>query len=137
MLRIQTFRWKLGLHVFAMLAKNVQGSYHITTNVFDPKEENPQIRIIGHEMEHLHEADEEHIKEKQFVNNAKTRIRADPTKPIKRVYDEEVAAAHQAAGQGGGDRPPKVPDFVSVRTVMSRTKIENMPAIPTDVEHGA
>lgn len=107
---------------------------NVTTNLFDPEEENPQIRIINQEMGHIHDSDVEQIKKDKFLNDAKQKIRDNPTKPIKRVYDEQVAAAHQAVGQGGGDRPPMVPDFVSIRSQMSRTKTENLPEIPAEVE---
>ena len=107
---------------------------NILTNLFDPTDDNPQINILSEEMDHTHDPDDATIDRNKFLNNAKKKIRENPTMPIKRVYDGEVAGVHQAAGQGRGDMPPTVPEFPSVRSQMSRTRNENIPGIPTNVE---
>ena len=41
---------------------------NVTTNLFDPEEENPQIRIIDQEMEHNHDSDVDQIIKKGQVS---------------------------------------------------------------------
>ena len=58
----------------------------------------------GQTNDYYHEADYKIIEDDQFVNEAKAAVLVDPTKPIKRIYDEKVAAARRNAREQGGGR---------------------------------
>ena len=78
-------------------------------NLFNRDDDDAQIEVMKHNdnqtNNHNHEADDKIIGEAHFINKAKAAVLVDPTKPIKRIYDEKVAAAHRNARvQGGGDR---------------------------------
>lgn len=109
-------------------------SAKLKSNVFELDAPQPGIVIIEKGV-HNHEADDEVIQRAAFVNGVKQRISEDPTRPIKRVYDNHVANAHRVvARQGGGDRPPVVPDFGSVRTQLARSRAAYIPPVPHSVE---
>ena len=107
---------------------------NIKTRIFDRDAIEPEIHVIMAD-EHDHENDEHIIEHSAFLNEAKDAIRNDPTRPIKRLYDMRVADGHRdAAMQGGGDRPPNVAQFTSVRSQMARAKSKQMPDVPHDIE---
>ena len=55
--------------------------------------------------------------------------REDPTIPIKRVYNKVA----RAMNQGGGDREHTL-EFHRIRTPMTRTRLELVPAVPHTVD---
>ena len=104
------------------------------TNVFDKDASDPDIAVVSSEA-HSHEADDQIIAHSKFLNEAKRALSTDPTRPIKRLYDDLVANAHRSAsGQGGDDRPPILPEFLFVRSQMSRAKSSLLPPTPHHVE---
>ncbi|CAB4037105.1 Hypothetical predicted protein, partial [Paramuricea clavata] len=84
-------------------------------NLFNRNDEDPNDRVVEREQ-HDHEEDDTVIQKGIFLNNAKGSVRDDPTRPIKRFYDQHVSAIHREAG--GSDQ--EIPDFQSVRSQMSR-----------------
>ena len=110
----------------------------LKTRLFNRDADDPQIEVLMNDhgetnRDHNHEPEDELIEHVEFVNEAKAAILVDPTKPIKRIYDEHLASTHQNV-QGGGDRPPRVPDFRSVRSQMARKRSQIMPDIPHETE---
>ena len=70
-----------------------------------------------------------------FLNEAKSTLATDPTRPIKRPHDELIATAHRsAAGQGCADRPLIIPEFSLVRSQMSQAKSSLLLPTPHHVE---
>jgi hypothetical protein len=88
----------------------------------------PHIQILQ-ENEHTHEADDDMIGENEALNQMKDAIREDPTIPIKRVYNKVA----RAMNQGGGDREHTL-EFHRIRTSMTRTRLELVPAVPHTVD---
>ena len=75
------------------------------TRLFNRDADDPQIEVLMNDygettMIIAHEPGDEIIEHVEFVNEAKAAILVDPTKPIKRMYDEHVASTHQNV-QGG------------------------------------
>ena len=106
----------------------------LRTNVFDKYGSDPDISVVSCE-DHSHETDDQFIADSTFLDEAKSALATDPTRPIKRLYDELIATAHRgAAGQGGADRPPIIPEFSFVRSQMSRAKSSLVPPTPHHVE---
>ena len=62
----------------------------------------------------------------------KNAIIATPTIPIKQGYDDIVSQLHRNAG-GAGNLPPNIPDFESVRSMLQRTKAQQVSPIPHDI----
>jgi hypothetical protein len=96
----------------------------LKTNLFDSNDEDPNIRVVEREQ-HDHEEDNAIIQKGIFLNDVKGSVRDDPTRPVKRVYDQHVAA-------GGSDQ--EIPDFQSVRSQMSRVKSAEVPDMPQDID---
>ena len=92
----------------------------IQTVAFNMDEANPNIVILNAPV-HNHRDDGDVISTTTVVQRMIRAIEADPTKPIKRVYDEVV---RQAADNEG------IPPFDSVRSQLSRRRAALMP--PTD-----
>ncbi|CAB4024197.1 Hypothetical predicted protein [Paramuricea clavata] len=101
----------------------------LKTNLFDRNDEDPNVRVVEREQ-HDHEEDDAVIQKGIFLNDAKGSVRDDPTRPIKRVYDQHVSAIHREAG--GSDQ--EIPDFQSVRSQMSRVKSAEVPDTPQDID---
>ena len=81
---------------------------------------------------HTHLPEDDQIEEAQFVNAVKDSVVQEPTTPIKRVYNQTVALAHQHAGANGG-AVPRIPDFHKIRSSLSRTKALQCPPIPSSI----
>lgn len=68
------------------------------------------------------------IQREALVNEARDKIAADPTKPVRRIYDE--VAARQPLQSSDDD---VLPEFDSVRTALRRERRKTYPAIPHSV----
>lgn len=108
----------------------------LKTNEFDLQNPNPVIRVIVNHNNHNHPHEDSAIKQADHVNEMKDAIVAEPTLPIKRVYNYAVARIHQNANQAGGQAaavPPNIPDFHQIRSSLSRTKQAQCPPIPANI----
>jgi hypothetical protein len=65
----------------------------------------------------------------EALNQMKGAVREDHTVPIKRVYNKVA----RAMNRGGGDRE-HIPEFHRIRTSMTCTRLEHVPAIPHTVD---
>jgi hypothetical protein len=103
----------------------MQGKYK--NKSFDLNDMNPNIQILQ-ENEHTHEEDDDMIGKNEALYQMKDAVREDATVPIKRVYNKVV----RAMNRGGGDRE-HIPEFHRIRTSISRTRLEHVPAVPHTV----
>ena len=97
--------------------------------VLEKRLQNPNavIRVIlNHNHNHPHE--DRAIEQADHVNEMKDAIVAEPTLPIKRVYNN----ANQAGGQAAA-AAPNIPDFHQIRSSLSRTKQAQCPPIPANI----
>ena len=104
----------------------------LKTNAINLHNPNPIIRVIYDNDVHNHPHEDRAIEEAEYVNTMKEQIIANPTVPVKRVYNDTVARAHQNAGAAGA-APPEIPDFTQVRSSLGRTKALQCPQIPQDI----
>ena len=65
----------------------------------------------------------------EALNLMKDAVREDPTVSIKRVYNNVA----RAMNRGGGDRE-HIPEFHRSRTLITRTRLEYVPAVPHTVD---
>ena len=115
-----------------MLAKNMP--CETLDQFFHIDAENAVIEVI-HCDGHNHETDDRVVAHNQFLNNAKCQFSDDSTKPVKRLYDQQVALAHRnAATRGGRDRSSLVPEFSFVRSQLLRTRSKLLPQVPHDAD---
>ena len=77
---------------------------------------------------HDHEADDSTIVAGQVFNEARTAVLADPSRPIKRSYDE--AAAQHDNSEDSDD----LPGFRQLRTRLQRVRAATLPPIPQDID---
>ena len=66
------------------------------------------------------------------LNDMREQVRAEPTIPIKRIYNS-VTAAHQNAGAAGAPAP-QIPDFSQVKSTLYRVKASQCPPIPHNIQ---
>jgi hypothetical protein len=59
----------------------------------------------------------------------KDAVREDPTVAIQRVYNKVARAMNM-----GGDNRKHIPEFQSIRTSMTGTRLEHVPAVPHTVD---
>lgn len=86
------------------------------------------IYCIFQESDHNHSEDNEMIMTNEISIQLKQTVENDPTKPIRRVYNEVLQFNGDAA------RDEVLPEFATVRTRMQRVRRSLMPIIPTDVD---
>ena len=111
-----------------MLAKNLLSETH--EQFFGIDVENAAIEVIHHDDQN-HETDNRVIAHYQFLNNAKGELSDNPMKPVKRLYDQQVALAHRSAGtRGGRDQSPPVPEYSCVGSQLSKPKSKLLPQVP-------
>ena len=89
------------------------------TSVFNMEEEDPQINIIT-VPEHDHPDDGDVISSTAIIERMVQAIGNDPSKPVKRVYDEVVADATE-------DERHHIPEFNHVRSQLYRTRVSRLP----------
>ena len=104
----------------------------IKTKFFDTNGINAVILVNINNNNHTHLPEDDQMEEAQFLNAMKDSIVQEPTTPIKRVYNQTVALAHQLAG-ANGEAVPRIPDFHNIRSSLSRTKALQCPPIPRSI----
>ena len=110
--------------------KNCRSS--LSTNVIDLQNPNPAIQVITNNDAHMHLNEMDKIGEMDSMNNMREQVRANPTMPIKRIYDHTVATAHQNAGAGAP--VPLIPDYSQVKSSLYREKASQCPPIPHNIQ---
>lgn len=99
-------------------------SAFLHTSVFDIEEDDPNIQI-------LQVGDHNHADEGDLIATTSTKqhmlqaVEDDPSKPVRRVYDEVIRDA---------ENDDQVPQFNSVRSRLQRRRASLMPPIPQTVE---
>lgn len=118
--RLDRIYWRCGLtHCRASL----------TTNNFDNGQNIP-INVLR-VAEHDHIPEIGRIHHQQHVNGMRERIRADPTLPARRVYEQElVQRGRNPQPREVGDRFPR---FEAIRRALGRTRAQVVPPIPQTV----
>jgi hypothetical protein len=107
----------------------------LTTNRFDPNDENANIRVHKH-ADHNHAADSEMVQQDSVRHAMKQAVRADPSRPVKRAYDGLVVDVRRGDGLGGitVSRRLPLPEFHRVRSCLGRAKRETVPPIPRAID---
>lgn len=102
---------------------------YLKTNAFDLAAQNPNIRMLGPPglPDHNHGDDTDVIQTSALKIVMAERVAADPSKPVKRVYDEVVADTVEG-------EQVSIPEFSHVRSKLNRKKAALFPPIPNDVE---
>ncbi|KAL5020075.1 hypothetical protein ScPMuIL_002967 [Solemya velum] len=98
----------------------------LQSNLFAENEEDPNIQIIQSE-DHNHGGEKELISRSVLVQRMRDSIRTDPTRPIKRVYNEVLT-------QAARNVPVEdTPEFRNVQSALKRTRLSLMPEIPDTI----
>ena len=97
----------------------------LTTAAFNLDEANVQIQVLN-TAPHNHPADTSLISSGAIRQQMVQAIQADPSRPIKRVYDEVVREA---------DSDAEVPEFSSVRSRLQRQRSSLLPPIPETIDN--
>lgn len=108
----------------------------LSTNVFDVNDPNANIVVVNNAAAHNHLPEDEQVQHDQVRNRMQERIRADPTVPVRRIYDAVVVEQHQAAAAvaaPGVGQQPDVPRFDSIRSTLNRTRTALLPPVPDDL----
>lgn len=79
---------------------------------------------------HNHAEDDATITRVQFVHDVKRSVKADPSKPIRRAYNEALRGQQI----GDSDEEDYIPEFHSVRTSIARKRQSMFPSIPRKVK---
>ena len=102
-------------------------SVYLHTHLFNVDANNPAIQLFAQPAQHDHGPEDDVIDYAEFRDRLNRIIVADPTKPLRRVYDEAAQAARRA-------RPRVIiPEFHRVSTSMGRTRSGVLPRIPRRV----
>ena len=104
----------------------------LRTNVFNLNDPAANIQITYDGNTHNHPQEARLIEEIVAINQMKDALVENPTIPIKRVYNEHVAGAHRNAGVAGVP-PPSIPDFHEIRSSLARTKADQCPPVPNNI----
>ena len=67
----------------------------IRTNNFNLQNQNALIQVLRNNDTHCHLPEHGQVEELENINNMKDQIVAEPTVPIKRIYNRTVARAHE------------------------------------------
>ena len=104
------------------------------TNIFAYDLQHPNAIIqIFHNDEHEHNREDDQIRQREIINNMKDQVRAEPIiPPVKRIYNQTVANAHQNAG-AAGVAASAIPDFSYVMSSLNRVKASTCPSIPHNI----
>ena len=110
----------------------------LKTNIFNIRDPNAIINIITNNNVHNHPHEDQRIEELIHVNQMKDSIVAEPTAPIKRVYNNIVGRIHQNAIPGwtarcrSSEHPRFPPDKVVAVTheavAVSRSSCKHPPS---------
>ena len=100
------------------------------TNTFNVFDDNAAVVVVNgpSQHDHLSDEDDDMIKGDAFREAVKSRVRDDPSRPIKRAYD----ATASTAARGGYQRLTRhsVCEFSRIRSSVTRAKQEKVPSIP-------
>lgn len=98
---------------------------YLQTASFDIDEDNPDIRVLS-AQQHNHADDTRVITSSSLTQRMIDEVLADPTRPIKRIYDEVVRNAEE--------EEQHIPDFDHVRSKLHRIRAALVLPIPRHVE---
>lgn len=97
---------------------------YLQTASFDIDEDDPDIRVLS-AQQHNHADDTRVITSSSLTQRMIDEVLADPTRPIKRIYDEVVRNAEEEQ---------HIPDFDHVRSKLHRIRAALVLPIPRHVE---
>lgn len=100
---------------------------YLQTALFDPNEDNPNIIVLHEPKEHNHEDDMHVITASSVKERMLDMIEANPSRPVKRVYNEVVMDADE-------EEDDHIPEFRQVRSTLNRKRASLLPPIPHVVE---
>ena len=89
------------------------------TSAFNMEEDDPQINIIN-VPDHDHPDDGDVISSSAIIERMTQAIENDPSKPVKRIYDEVVGDATE-------DERHHIPAFSHVRSKLNRKRLSLLP----------
>ena len=98
---------------------------YLHTQWLDMAADNPAINVVRPPGDHAHAAEEDLVATTALIQTMLERVAADPTLPVRRVYDEAVARARHVQ---------HMPPFNAVKTRLERRRASLMPPIPHTVE---
>lgn len=98
---------------------------YLQTASFDIDEDDPDIRVLSAQP-HSHADDTRVITSSSLTQRMIDEVLADPTRPIKRIYDEVVRNAEEEERH--------IPDFDHVRSKLHRIRAALVLPIPRHVE---
>lgn len=98
---------------------------YLQTASFDIDEDDPDIRVLS-AQQHSHADDTRVITSSSLTQRMIDEVLADPTRPIKRIYDEVVRNAEEEERH--------IPDFDHVRSKLHRIRAALVLPIPRHVE---
>ena len=110
----------------------------IRSNVFDLNDPQPVIMLQNphNAAAHPHPADHDKVSRITAVTAMQNEIRADPSREVRGVYDQVVAAQHRRAAQNAAANPPVVPvvpNYDSIRSSLNRTRAAVVPPAPDHI----
>ena len=101
---------------------------YLHTRWVDVDAPNPDVTVVRPPGEHDHAPEEDLVATTALIEQMLERVAADPTLPIKRVYDEAVALAPDVR---------HMPPFHAIKSRLERKRASLMPPIPQTVEQVA
>jgi hypothetical protein len=102
----------------------------LQTEFFDIDGEDQNIVVLETGEHPDHGPDTELISKSSLTQRMVANVERDPTKPVKRVYNDTLLEDHLADDD---DDDVDIPAFDSVRSKLSRKRLSLMPAIPHDI----
>lgn len=100
---------------------------YLQTRIFDLNEEQPNIHVISVQP-HGHSEDLEVIETQRVKSMMEDAIQDDPSRPIKRIYNEVVAGNYNDVDDDN------IPSYEKLKSSLKRTRAHLLPPIPDDVE---
>ena len=115
----------------------------LTTYVFQLDDSDAVIHIRNHTT-HNHLPQDERCNRIASVSEMRNRILADPSQPVRRVYDQVATVQHQAAAAAANQQAvlggaavalpphpaPVMPQFHTVRSGLNRVRASAVPPVP-------
>ena len=99
----------------------------VHTRLVDFDEQDPDIEVIRAPGDHNHVAEEDLVATTALIQQMLQQVVADPTLPVKRVYDQAVARAPAA-------RLRLMPPFNAVKSRLERKRAAMMPPVPQTID---
>ena len=94
---------------------------YLHTNNFDLQEDDPRIELKSRPRDHNHHPDPDLVACTNEIQTMLARIRSDPSKPIKRVYNEVLIESRDIR---------QIPPWDSIRSRLARERGKVLPPIP-------